>query len=69
MNSMLADEWKPKPPAASPAGVINAAAKQGMAIGRYRITMDQAKQIRRVEKKYGQGSPEALRAILLMLRP
>jgi hypothetical protein len=47
---------------------INTAAGQGVAIGRYRITVAQAKEIRRLEKKYGQGSPEALRALLLMLR-
>jgi hypothetical protein len=60
--------WKPKPSPASPAGVINSAAKQGIGIGRYRITAVQAKEIRRLEKKYGQGSPEALKAVLLMLR-
>jgi hypothetical protein len=65
---MQIGDWRAKPSAASPAGVINTAAGQGVAIGRYRITAAQAKEIRRVEKKYGQGSPEALRALLLMLR-
>jgi hypothetical protein len=67
-TTLALEDWKPRPSAASPAGVINTAAGQGVAIGRYRITRDQAKEIRRVEKKYGQGSPEALRALLLMLR-
>jgi hypothetical protein len=46
--------------------VINQAAKQGVSVGRYRITKEQGAEIKRIERE--QGHDQALAALLRMLR-
>ncbi len=53
------------PNPAKPHDVINQAAKQGVAVGRYRITKEQGAEIKRIELE--KGHDQALRRLLVFL--